>query len=192
MIGKKFNKWTITGKANPYLWRNKRYTRWNVICECGKKSIIRECALKSGTSKSCKSCANKTHGQHDTGLYQSWADMIQRCTNSKIKQYRNYGGRGIKVCNRWLTFENFLEDMGATWSKGLTLDRIDNNGSYEPNNCRWITRQEQYKTRSSRKSYFTVYEINKIKKYKENGISAEHIARLFNISRAHVYNVLKM
>lgn len=194
MVGKKFNRWTIIAKADPYIWRGKNFTRWNVTCDCGRKSIIRECALKSGTSKSCRNCGNLTHGhsqnKKQTGIYQSWRDMIKRCKNPKIKQYHNYGGRGIKVCDRWLKFENFLEDMGSTWSKGLTIDRIDTNGNYEINNCRWITRQEQFKTRTNRISSFSKKDVLKIKKYKQNGIQSEHIAKLFNISRAYVYDIV--
>jgi len=193
MVGKKFNKWTVIDKAAPYKWQGKNLTRWLCRCECENTSVVRECALKGNRTQGCKSCGTTKHGhtKASKGLYQSWADMKTRCNNSKIKQYHNYGGRGITFCDRWSKFENFLEDMGAAWSQGLTIDRIDNDGNYELSNCRWVTRKEQFKSRNPKRTALTNTQIEKIKTYKENGISAEHIAQLFNISKSHVYNVLE-
>jgi hypothetical protein len=82
------------------------------------------------------------HGMHKTPTYRSWADMLNRCENPRHKSYKDYGGRGIKVCNRWTWFLNFLNDMGIK-PEGKSLDRIDNDGNYEPSNCRWATPKEQ-------------------------------------------------
>lgn len=122
---------------------------WNCECGCGNTKVVTSRSLKKGDCKSCgcldrehRKFGNVKHGMASrrSGIYQSWADAIQRCTNPNIKAYPNYGGRGISVCERWMTFENFLEDMEAGWYKGMTLDRIDRNGNYEPGNCQWLTR----------------------------------------------------
>jgi hypothetical protein len=138
-------------------------TLWSCLCLCGKKTIVNASSLRSGNTSSCGCLqierireAKITHGYRIKGshssTYVSWYGMIQRCTNSNHIQWKNYGGRGIKVCNLWRKFENFLADMGER-PEGLTLDRIDNEGNYEPNNCKWSTYKQQANNRRPRSVY---------------------------------------
>lgn len=98
---------------------------------------------------------NYKHGMIFTRMYKIWANMKGRCFRKNNINYKNYGGRGIKICKRWLNFENFYEDMREGYSEKLTLDRVDNNGDYEPSNCRWATYKQQ--CRNTRKNVLYKY-----------------------------------
>lgn len=130
--------------------------RWKCKCDCGTELSVHAGSLTSGNTKSCgcfrrEECKKRqtTHGMTGKSEYFIWRTMRDRCRNTKSKAWPYYGGRGIMVCERWLKFENFLEDMGMR-PNHATLDRIDNSGNYEPSNCRWTTRVTQ--ARNTRKN----------------------------------------
>lgn len=138
--------------------RIKRKSIWVCKCVCGNTALVRLTQLTSGVTQSCgclrsELAANRArqrtiHGharkRNETVEYRAWSHMKYRCYDKRSESYKDYGGRGIKVCDRWLeSFSNFLEDMGLKPSPFLSIDRIENDGNYEPSNCRWATKSQQ-------------------------------------------------
>jgi len=149
MVGKKHGRLTVLSRAGS---DSKRQATWNCRCDCGTESVAVGSELRSGHVRSCgcllievQGAHVRTHGQSRSDTYTSWVGMIQRCTNTRREKYSMYGGRGIQVCERWRTYESFLEDMGPRPSRALSIDRIDVDGNYEKSNCRWATATQQAK-----------------------------------------------
>lgn len=141
-----FGFWTVLSYAGK---TKSRHRVWSCRCQCGVESQVLGTSLSTGKSTKCKKCANKTHGStvgnNHTSEYSAWNNLIQRCYNPLSSEYHNYGGRGIKVCQKWReSFEQFLQDVGTKPTPKHTIDRFPNNdGDYEPGNVRWATQSEQ-------------------------------------------------
>jgi len=157
------------------------------VCDClsdldhclGTAEIL-GCHLTSGRSRSC-GCLHFKHGMSNTRTWQSWSNMNQRCNNKNdAKHYKDYGGRGISICERWQGddgFINFLNDMGEA-PEGMTIDRKDNDGNYEPLNCRWATITQQNRNRQNTLGKENVIKIRKMLK---EGKSSASIAQIFDV-----------
>lgn len=133
---------------------------WLCHCDCGSTVEVRGVNLRSGKTKSC-GCfkaermaegIGKTHGMYGSRVNKTWSTMLERCLNENATSYADYGGRGVTVCERWLSFENFYADMGDR-PEGKTLDRKDNAIGYEPGNCRWATASEQQNNRRNSRRF---------------------------------------
>jgi len=154
ITGQRFGRLRV---LKPIEQRYRRYY-WLCQCDCGQETTVDGIKLRNGNTRSCGCFRNETtvsrtltHGHSKrkgwTQEYRSWTKIFQRCYNPKCKNFHDYGGRGITVCERWLQFENFIADMGNKPTPKHSLDRINNDGNYEPGNCRWATHTEQMRNR---------------------------------------------
>lgn len=161
LTGQKFGRLTVMGISKKYKSGKRQRYYWACICDCGNKKDVRTDCLTKGLVKSC-GCLKKEqdrtnltkfhrHKLSHTNLWCVYYDMKARCYNPKDSHYFNYGGRGIQICNEWLnSFDSFVKwSLANGYSDHLQIDRIDNNGDYEPSNCRWVTCKENCRNRST-------------------------------------------
>lgn len=158
-------------------------SKWLCICECGKEVIAQTHALKTGRVKSCGCYSREIttkHGMEGTPTYNTWAHMLSRCNNANHKQYADYGGRGITVCEEWRSFINFLTDMGNK-PKGMSLDRINNDLGYYKENCRWTDQKQQIRNRR----------VSKIVEFQGRKVSLSELCEEKNINWRMVYERIR-
>lgn len=152
LTGQRFGRLVVLG----YSHTKNGQAFWSCQCDCGNTKQIRGSDLRAGKSLSCK-CLNyevsRTHKMSKTKIYMVWINMHSRCYKNNHPEYKRYGERGIRVCDKWQTFEGFFEDMGTTYKEGLSIDRINVNGNYCKENCRWADNITQQKNRRTTKFY---------------------------------------
>ena len=164
LTGQRFGSWTVLELA-----KDKKPTTWICRCDCGTTKAVNAASLREGDSTGCQKCIWKTK-QHPrlhtdgsrrwingkaTHIYTEWRGIKERCNNPKNKSYKNYGGRGIKLCDEWnkdfQSWFDYVSKLDHFGEEGRTLDRIDNNDGYKPGNVRWATKSEQEKNKRPRK-----------------------------------------
>lgn len=156
LTGQVFERLTVVEHVG---FDKKHSALWSCQCSCGKSCIISSDNLRSGNTKSCGcirneriGTLNKSHGLSQHPLHRTWSHIKDRCNNPNDKKYDSYGGRGIKMCDEWNDFQRFYDwSMENGWEQGLTIDRINVNGNYEPDNCRWVTMKVQQNNRRDNK-----------------------------------------
>lgn len=184
--------WTLLEKVEAG-----KHSKWLAKCSCGKEKIVIIDNLLRGKSLSCgcyrkkvMQALNTTHGQSGnstkTRAYRSWAHMKGRCLNQDDAAYKDYGGRGISVCERWLKFENFFADMGECPPEH-SIERINVNGNYEPYNCKWI--HKKFQARNTRANRFDEQLVSEIRVRLLNGEKVIALAKEFGTTEGHIRQI---
>lgn len=197
MMGRKFGMLTVIGRGEEHYFPNGRHRdRWICKCECGNVKSILGPDLRNNSVKSCgcllKKGTHTTHGYSSTRLYKEWSDMKSRCYSEKNKRYKRYGGRGIKVCDKWKNSFNAFKDWALShgYNDNLTIDRINTNGDYTPENCRYISVKSQMNNMSRNRKIEFNGEVHTVSEWEDiTGIKSGTIrARLdrfgWNVEKA--------
>lgn len=187
--GDQFGYWTIVEKIC-----GGKHEKWLADCQCGKRKEIYLDNLVRGKSVSCGcfrsalfAVTKKTHGETKTCTYKTWAHIKDRCLNPACKAYKHYGARGIQMCERWQeSYENFVADMGRR-TVGFSIERINVNGHYEPNNCKWIDKRLQAQNKTT--SRFTFNDVTKIVSRLNSGETAVAIAKEYGVGPGHIRQI---
>lgn len=187
LVGKKYGRLTVVEKLESPGARNSRY---KCVCECGGVKVTASNNFLSGGTKSCgclhmesardASIKARKHGKAGTRTYKTWQSMFGRCYSPSNRSFMYYGAKGITVCDRWRSFESFLEDMGER-PDGMTLDRFDSSKNYEPGNCRWATKTDQANNRSN----------NVMVRYEDKTITLAQFARAIGLTHSGATNRLR-
>lgn len=202
LTGQPFGRLTVTSRGP-----NGKHgeVRWHCRCTCGNETLVYAGNLRSGDTRSCGCLSREllvtrstTHGAARVGAetpeYHAWHAMFQRCTNPHHASWEDYGGRGVTVCERWQSFENFIADMGPRPSPKHSLDRTNNDGNYEPSNCRWATWNEQARNRRSadlRGEQIVTAKLNEAQVHQivamlASGQYQRTIAKLFSVTSSNI------
>lgn len=184
--GTRFGRWVVGERVS--------VGRYNCCCDCGTTGIRAGKDLRTGHTRSCGCRTIDRITKHNLwhqykSEYWTWWHAVRRCTVPTDSMFSQYGGRGITICSRWLDFPAFLADMGPRPSKELSLDRIDNNGPYCKENCRWATRSQQQ--RNKRTTKLTYAQAEQIKsEYAPGRITYQRLADKYGVTLSHIYNIV--
>ncbi len=196
-----FGRLTVIEFSHSQKYKGGARAIWKCLCRCGKTTFVRGGNLQSGNTTSCE-CAHRDkmtkhghaassrNGKPPSSLYSCWVSMKNRCESRQYHGYSHYGGRGISICERWRnSFVNFLADVGERPGPEYSLDRIDNDGDYEPGNVRWATARQQ--RRNSRNRFLSDEEIAKAIKLRQQGKTHKAIGKLLGVNETSIRRAIK-
>lgn len=191
LVGVRFGRLVVVSLSDQKGGRNQR--KWECICDCGNRKTVQGESLRDGSSKSCGCLridqkSNLSHGLSKSRIYRIYRHMVNRCSNSKVDSYPLYGGRGIVVCDEWKRFEPFYEwAMNNGYSEVLSIDRIDNEKGYSPDNCQWSSVVDQ--ARNKRNTVGSEEIASKVRELRANGVRNKDVSDQLGLSRTTVSDI---